>query len=153
MRSAEGFGFSRVLLCGITPSPENTGVRKTALGAEGSVSWSAHKNAVKIAQQLRAEGYFTLALETHNDAVPLANLDPAFIESKRLLLIVGNEVTGVDPGLLEIADQIVCLPMHGRKRSLNVAVAFGAAALQIRDLLSSPAVNPPSNVVDEKAHR
>ena len=46
-------------------------------------------------------------------------------------MLVGSEVTGVDPELLELADAIFHIPMHGQKRSFNVAVAFGVAGFSL----------------------
>jgi len=124
LRSSDGFGFSHAYLCGITPTPENEEVRKTALGAQEYVTWSSHKNAVKLASQLKEEGWKIWSLELTETAIPL---NDAKIKHNTVL-IVGSEVTGVDPELLQLADQTVYLPMRGGKRSFNVAVAFGAAA-------------------------
>jgi len=135
LRSADGFGFGHAYLCGITPTPDNAAVRKTALGAAESVTWSAHKDAVKLVHQLKDQGHYIIALEAVEDAVPLAELKLGIPGPETIVLIVGNEVTGVDPGLLQLAQEIVCLPMQGRKRSFNVAVAFGAAAYQIGRML------------------
>ena len=44
-----------------------------------------------------------------------------------LALVLGNEVSGVDPALLDAADLILALPQYGIKASLNVSVAFGVA--------------------------
>ena len=134
-RSADGFGFAHVYIGGITPTPENDGVIKTSLGAEESVRWSYHKDAVKLVWGLKKEGWQVWALEEHERAIPLY----AFPDSKSLgpvILILGNEVTGVDPGLLDIADTIFHIPMYGKKTSFNVAIAFGIAAYQLTGLSS-----------------
>jgi tRNA G18 (ribose-2'-O)-methylase SpoU len=128
LRTADGFGFHHAFLCGITPTPEQAEVRKTALGAEQFVTWSQHRDAVKLVESLKAEGWKVLALEFADGAVKIQKVDG---RNQRAVLIVGSEVTGVDPGLLALADQIVYLPMHGQKRSFNVAVAFGAAAFAL----------------------
>jgi 23S rRNA (guanosine2251-2'-O)-methyltransferase len=125
LRSADGFGFSQAYLCGITPTPDNEAVTKTSLGAEDSVPWSHHKDAVKLGKGLKKNGRKLIALEEHERA---ASIDRAFKPFQDSVLIVGNEVTGVDPGLLEICDQILYIPMRGEKRSFNVAIAFGIAA-------------------------
>src|SRR3990172_272883 len=57
LRSADGFGILHAYLCGITPTPENEAVQKTSLGAEDSVTWSHHKDAVKLVRGLKAEGW------------------------------------------------------------------------------------------------
>jgi tRNA G18 (ribose-2'-O)-methylase SpoU len=128
LRTADGFGFSHAYLCGITPTPEQAQVRKTALGAEQFVTWSHHMDAVKLVESLKMEGWKVWALEFAEGAVQIQKAEGG---SEKLALIVGSEVTGVEPGLLELADQIVYLPMRGQKRSFNVAVAFGAAAFAL----------------------
>lgn len=124
LRSADGFGFSRAYLCGITPTPESEAVRKTALGAEEYVKWSYHKDAVKLARRLKKQDWQIFALEEDTRSQPLA---PANARA-RVALILGSEVTGVDPELLDLADQILHIPMRGQKRSFNVANAFSIAA-------------------------
>jgi 23S rRNA (guanosine2251-2'-O)-methyltransferase len=123
-RSADGFGFRPVYLCGITPTPEIEAVIKTSLGAEDAVPWSYHKDAVKLVMGLKKEGWRILALEDGEGAVPI---DPD-LKMDDTVLIVGNEITGVDPELLDLCDEIVYIPMFGEKKSFNVAVAFGIAA-------------------------
>jgi 23S rRNA (guanosine2251-2'-O)-methyltransferase len=123
-RTADGAGIRCLHLCGITPTPENPKLAKTALGAQEAVAWRYWPNALEAAQALRAEGAYLMALERTPAALSLQSVQPA---AKRLL-IVGNEVAGVDPGLLELADSCIAIPMAGRKHSLNVASAFGIAA-------------------------
>jgi 23S rRNA (guanosine2251-2'-O)-methyltransferase len=131
LRSADGFGFSHAYLCGITPTPEQEAVQKTSLGAEDFVTWSHHKDAVKLVKGLRLEGWKIVGLEEDKRAIPL-NQFAASIDQQPVVLIIGNEVTGVDPGLLKLCDEILHIPMHGQKRSFNVAVAFGVAAYALR---------------------
>jgi len=128
-RTADGLGVARLHLCGITPTPENESVRKTALGADSSIPWSYARNAVIHAESLKDAGALLIALEQDERAVPLRQADwGTDVEAgKRIVLVVGNEVTGVDPGLLDLCDRIMHIPMRGRKRSLNVEVAFGIA--------------------------
>jgi tRNA G18 (ribose-2'-O)-methylase SpoU len=127
LRTADGFGFSHAYLCGITPTPELDAVRKTALGAEEYVTWSQHKDAVKLVKGLKQEGWKIGALEEDKRAIPLSQF-PASQSTNLFVLILGSEVTGVDPELLSLADHIFYIPMHGQKRSFNVANAFSIAA-------------------------
>ncbi len=127
LRSADGFGFSHAYLCGITPTPEVNAVRKTALGAEDFVTWSHHKDAAKLVKGLKLEGWKVGALEEDQRAISISQ----FTNSQSphpFVLVLGSEVTGVDPELLDLADQIYYIPMHGQKRSFNVANAFSIAA-------------------------
>jgi 23S rRNA (guanosine2251-2'-O)-methyltransferase len=125
LRSADGFGFSHAYLCGITPTPENEAVTKTSLGAEDFVTWSYHKDAVKLVKGLKKTGWKVLALEEHERAQSISAFGGL---TGNTVLIIGNEVTGVDPELLDLADDIHFIPMRGQKRSFNVANAFSIAA-------------------------
>lgn len=133
LRSSDGFGFSHAYLCGISPTPDGPAreaVLKTSLGAEVSVPWSYHKNAVKLVRGLKKEGWKIWALEEHERAGSLSELT-APPQSQSCVLMVGNEVSGVDPELLDLSDEIFHIPMRGEKRSFNVAMAFSIAAYQI----------------------
>lgn len=134
-RSADGFGFSHAYLCGITPTPEIEAVQKTALGAEEFVTWSHHKDAVKLVKGLKKEGWRVMALEEDEKAIsirPAKNTRDYSTSKENILLILGSEVTGVDPELLELADKIFYIPMQGQKRSFNVANAFSIAAYALQ---------------------
>jgi len=131
LRSADGFGFTHAYLCGISPTPENEAVTKTSLGAEDFVTWSYHKDAVKLVKGLKKAGWKILALEEHERAQSIANRN-GNLESKTVL-VIGNEVTGVDSELLALADEIYIIPMRGQKRSFNVANAFSIAAYALAE--------------------
>ena len=138
LRSADGFGFRHVYLCGITPTADNEAVTKTSLGAEDTIPWSYHKDAVKLLKGLKGEGWKVYALEdderassleSNNKLLTAQNPTPMGIGDPALhVLIVGNEVTGVDPEVLDLCDNIFYIPMYGEKKSFNVAIAFGIAA-------------------------
>jgi len=131
-RTADGVGVEHLYLCGITPNPrDNTAVQKTALGAEVLLPWSAHPDACALGQDLRDAGYKIIALETAPRAVSIFDADSRLVGLGPLLLVVGNEKAGVDPGLLELSDLVLALPMVGSKASLNAAVAFGVAAYRL----------------------
>lgn len=134
-RSADGFGFKHLYLCGITPTPDNEAVAKTSLGAEDFVTWSAHKDAVKLSIGLKKEGFAIWALEQTEKSKSLDAAIRSLKPNRPTVLVVGSEVTGVDPGVLEIADKVVHLPMRGQKRSFNVAVAFAVAAASLSSAL------------------
>lgn len=127
LRTADGVGAEMVHLCGITPTPAQGKVAKTALGAESAVAWRYHPNGVEAACTLRAEGARLWVLETLPQAVALhAAILPE--DERALVLVAGNEIAGVDPGIVALADQVIALPMAGGKRSLNVAIALSIAA-------------------------
>ena len=130
-RTADGAGIGPLHLCGITATPDHRKLAKTALGAETAVSWRYNSNGVDAAEALRADGRQLWALESseRSDALFDVRREPA---GAPIVLVVGNERAGVDPGILALCDRIVELPMQGAKTSLNVATAFGIAAYYLR---------------------
>ena len=130
LRTADGAGLTHLHCCGITPPPDHPKIAKTALGAEKSVGWSTSRNGLETAVSLKQRGYQLLALECTPDAIMLPDLQ--LNSSQPVVLVVGNEIVGVDPGILAICDQTIMLPMQGVKNSLNVASAFAVAAYALR---------------------
>ena len=132
-RTADAAGITHLYLCGITPTPGQPKVAKTALGAELRVPWSQTWNAVDLVTEEKARGAQIWALEGGPNAQPLFTQTLATAAAP-VILILGNEVSGVDPSLLALCHQVVYLPMMGQKESLNVSVAFGIAAYYLRFL-------------------
>jgi len=130
-RTADGAGLRRLHLCGVTPTPGNPKIVKTALGAEGAVPWSYYRNGLDAVLSLKDQGLRLWALESTPRAHSLLEIIPE-LAGPRLLLVVGNELSGVDPGILQACEKVVAIPMQGHKRSLNVAIAFGIAAYFLR---------------------
>ena len=127
-RTADAVGISKIYLCGITPQPPHEKISKTALGAEDTVPWEYHKQTWRLIEQLKKEGYQILALEKTRATKDIFS----FKSDKRVALIVGNEVSGLSRQVLKRADNILSIPMHGKKESLNVSVAFGIAIYAIK---------------------
>jgi tRNA G18 (ribose-2'-O)-methylase SpoU len=129
-RTSDGAGVKKLYVCGITPTPEHPKMVKTGLGAEWSVPWSYHTNALAVVKELKEKGYVVYALESTETSISLFDL--ALRDSNQpLALVVGNEVTGVDPDILALCDKVVHIPMLGYKHSLNVSIAFGIAVYHL----------------------
>ncbi|HTX80123.1 MAG TPA: TrmH family RNA methyltransferase, partial [Longilinea sp.] len=98
-RTADGAGVKKLYVCGITPTPEHPKMVKTGLGAEWSVPWSYHTNALTVVKALKKQSYAILALESTENSISLFDLTLPDT-TRPLALVVGNEVTGVDPDIL-----------------------------------------------------
>lgn len=133
-RTADGAGFGHLYLCGYTATPEQPRLAKAALGAEQSMAWSSHPDVIELVAELKDSGCYIIALERspewHAQSPVFGDLRVA--EAQPVVLVVGNEKAGVDPDVLSHCDRVLALPMAGVKNSLNVAVAFGIAAYQLR---------------------
>lgn len=135
-RTADAFGVNKIYLTGYTPTPENLNhkikISKTALGAEDFVPWEYNRSAVSLIKRLQSQKpkVRVVALENNlkgRKLIELTKFKPKF----PLVLVLGEEVGGVDNSLLKLCDKIVEIHMLGRKESLNVSVAFGVAAYRI----------------------
>lgn len=131
-RTSDGAGVRHLYLGGTTPTPAHPKLAKTALTAESALDWSYERNSVTAARRLQAQGYRVWALESHPQAVSVFDRVSGETPVTPVLLIVGNEVSGVDPALLALCERIVFIPMLGSKESLNVATAFGIVVYQLR---------------------
>jgi tRNA G18 (ribose-2'-O)-methylase SpoU len=120
-RTADAVRTASIVLAGITPTPEDPRIAKTALGAERSVSWSTAADATAAIDGLRARGFEIAAIETSLHAVDLFDWHPRF----PVCVVFGHEVDGIAPALLERCDVHVRIPTLGTKGSINVATAGG----------------------------
>ena len=133
-RTSDGAGIRHVYCCGTTPTPEHPKIAKTSLGAETFTPWSYHTNAVDLVSGLKQAGRRVFALETAATSTSLFDLEIHAVPLP-LALIVGNEISGIDPAILALADTLLAIPMAGQKTSLNVAVSAGIAMYTISDRL------------------
>ena len=121
-RTADAFLLQGVALCGYTPVPPHRDIQKTALGATDTVEWQYFATTVEAVEALKAEGFAIIAIEQAASSVMLDGFQPA---DKPLALVFGNEVSGVDPAVMQLADGCIEIPQLGMKHSLNISVSTG----------------------------
>ena len=137
-RTSDAFRVERIILCGITATPENSlvEIHKTALGAEESVEWIYSPDCFSIVKELNEKGYITVAVEQVEDSIKLDNLTVE--KDRRYALVLGNEVKGVQQGVVDICRYSLEIPQYGTKHSLNVSVSAGLViwefARQLKDI-------------------
>jgi len=127
-RTADALGVTKIFLCGISGTPPNHKISKTALGAEKVVPFEYKKQTGRLIDYLKRGKILTVALEQDKKAILYTKFKPKF----PLALVIGNEVKGVSKKVLKSVDKVVYLPMYGKKESLNVSVAFGIIGYYIR---------------------
>lgn len=122
-RSCDGFGVEKLCLCGITATPPNREINKTALGATESVEWEYFTNTIDCIIFFKNKGYKIFCIEQTSNSTMLQNFD--FPLKEHCLLVFGNEIEGVSQEIIDLADQVIEIPQFGTKHSLNVAVTCG----------------------------
>jgi len=132
-RTADAVGVSKIYLTGYTPRPNDKfgrvqkDIAKSALGAETWIPWDYKKSLGLLIKQFKKEGYTIIAIEQDKKSIDYRKIK---IKNKTVF-ILGSEVGGLDKKILDKCDQIVEIPMKGRKESLNVSVACGVCLFRI----------------------
>ena len=122
-RTSDAYCVEKVILCGITATPPNAEIHKSALGAEFSVDWEYYKETTEAVNELKQAGYTILAIEQAHDSI---NIDTFKAEKgNKYAVILGNEVKGVQQSVIDLSDGCLELPQFGTKHSLNVSVTAG----------------------------
>lgn len=122
-RTSDAFRVAGVVLCGITATPPNAEIHKTALGAEDAVEWRYFKDTMEAVEWLKSEGYTLMAIEQCEGSTMLDDFCPE--PNKKYAVILGNEVKGVQQQVIDACDGCLEIPQYGTKHSLNVSVTAG----------------------------
>jgi 23S rRNA (guanosine2251-2'-O)-methyltransferase len=128
-RTADAFLISGIWLAGYTPRPPHRDIHKTALGATETVHWEYTEDVHEAIGSLKQDGYRIFAIEQVENSIPLNKF--SFSANDKIVLIFGNEVTGVDPAVLAECEGSIEIPQFGMKHSLNVSVAAGIVLWEI----------------------
>jgi 23S rRNA (guanosine2251-2'-O)-methyltransferase len=126
-RTADAAGVSKVFLSGYTPRPRDRfgriqkDIAKTALGAENFIAWEYAKSPATLIKLLRKQGWKIVGVEQDSRSDDYRT----FRAKEKTVFVFGNEVLGLSKNLRETCDELIEIPMHGKKESLNVAVTAG----------------------------
>ncbi|MCL2085603.1 TrmH family RNA methyltransferase [Candidatus Saccharibacteria bacterium] len=146
LRTSDGLGVNKLIFSGITPYPEikndprlpherdkiTSQIAKTALGAETSLPIEVSSDIKSTISRLKASGYKILALEQSKDSIKLQNYHQSLPNPGNIALLLGEEVHGIHPHLLELTDARLEIPMLGAKESFNVSVAYAITLWELR---------------------
>ena len=128
-RSCDAFRVEAVYLCGITATPPNAEIHKTALGGEDSVDWKYFATADEAVKALHDDGVFVYSIEQVEGSTKLQNLQ--LDTDRRYAVVFGNEVKGVHQEVVDLADGCLEIPQFGTKHSLNVSVTAGIVIWEV----------------------
>ena len=135
-RTADAFLIEKIYLCGITATPPNKEIHKTALGATETVTWEHQENVLEVIEKLKAENVMTLAIEQVESAVFLQNFEVK--KREKYALVFGNEVHGVSQEAVTLCDGCIEIPQLGTKHSLNISVSAGIVVWDLFQKLNWP---------------
>nr|WP_294780075.1 RNA methyltransferase [uncultured Flavobacterium sp.] len=135
-RTADAFLIEKIILCGITATPPNKEIHKTALGATETVAWEHHENVLEVIENLKKENVLTMAIEQVESAIFLQ--DFTIKKDQKYALVFGNEVFGVAQEAVALCDGCIEIPQLGTKHSLNIAVSAGIVVWDLFQKINWP---------------
>lgn len=121
-RTSDAFRIEKVYLCGITATPPNKDIRKSALGATESVEWEKIDETEDAIIQLKKQGYAICSVEQVENSTMLHHFS---LVGKPIAVVFGNEVNGVQQSVIDNSDYCIEIPQIGTKHSLNISVSIG----------------------------
>ena len=122
-RSSDAFLIEKIYLCGITATPPNKDIQRTALGSTDSVDWEYAKDTLSVIKKLQVDGVYVASIEQAENSVMLNEFIPK--EGQKTAIIMGNEVKGVQQEVVNASDTCIEIPQLGTKHSLNISVTCG----------------------------
>ena len=122
-RTSDAFLIEKIYLCGITATPPNKEIHKTALGATESVEWEYVEDTLTLVQKLQEENIKILSIEQAENSTMLNKFQPK--ENQKYVIVLGNEVKGVQQEVVNASDVCIEIPQLGTKHSLNISVSCG----------------------------
>lgn len=122
-RTADAFLIEKIYLCGITATPPNKEIHKTALGATDTVAWEYAKDVLEVIDSLQKENISVLAIEQVENSISLQEFEPK--SGQKYALVFGNEVKGVSQEAIKKCEGTIEIPQLGTKHSLNISVSAG----------------------------
>jgi 23S rRNA (guanosine2251-2'-O)-methyltransferase len=128
-RTSDAFLIEKIYLCGITATPPNKEIHKTALGATESVDWVYANNVMDVVSELKANQIQVFSVEQVEHSVMLNNFEVQ--ENQKYALVFGNEVKGVQQSVIDASEGVIEIPQLGTKHSLNISVSAGIVVWDI----------------------
>jgi tRNA G18 (ribose-2'-O)-methylase SpoU len=127
-RTADAFLVEAIYIIGYSARPPHKEVKKTALGAEETVTWKHFKTTAEAIDELRKDGYKIFAVEQAEGSYLLQSVN---FGKEKLAVVFGNEVTGVEQSTILSCDGCIEIPQLGMKHSLNIATAAGVVLWEL----------------------
>ena len=131
-RTSDAFLVEKIFLCGITATPPNPDIRKTALGATESVPWEYFNKTTEAIIELKRQGYYIIGIEQTDQSYELQNF--VIEKDKKYALVFGHEISGVHQEVIDMCDFCIEIPQFGTKHSFNIAVSAGIVLWELNKI-------------------
>jgi 23S rRNA (guanosine2251-2'-O)-methyltransferase len=137
-RTSDAFLIEAIYIIGYSAKPPHKEIKKTALGAEETVTWKYFKTSAEAVDELKIRKYKVYAVEQAEKSYKLHSAN--FRQNEKIAVVFGNEVTGVEQTTIHLCDGCIEIPQLGMKHSLNIATAAGIVLWELIRSKMAPAV-------------
>ena len=137
-RTSDAFLIEAIYIIGYSAKPPHKEIKKTALGAEETVTWKYFKTSTEAIDELKIKKYKVYAVEQAEESYKLHSAN--FRQNEKIAVVFGNEVTGVEQTTMHLCDGCIEIPQLGMKHSLNIATAAGIVLWELIRSKMPPAV-------------
>ena len=137
-RTSDAFLIEAIYIIGYSAKPPHKEIKKTALGAEDTVTWKYFKTSAEAIEELKIRKYKVYAVEQAEESYKLHSAN--FRQNEKIAVVFGNEVTGVEQTTIHLCDGCIEIPQLGMKHSLNIATAAGIVLWELIRSKMPPAV-------------
>ena len=137
-RTSDAFLIEAIYIVGYSAKPPHKEIKKTALGAEETVTWKYFKTTNEAIDELKDKKYKVYAVEQAEGSYKLHSAN--FRQNEKIAMIFGNEVTGIEQSTIHLCDGCIEIPQFGMKHSLNIATAAGVVLWELVKSKMRPAV-------------
>jgi tRNA G18 (ribose-2'-O)-methylase SpoU len=137
-RTCDAFLIEAIFIIGYSAKPPHKEIKKTALGAEETVTWKYFKTTAEAIDELKIRKYKVYAVEQAEESYKLHSAN--FRQNEKIAVVFGNEVTGVEQTTIHLCDGCIEIPQLGMKHSLNIATAAGIVLWELIRSKMPPAV-------------
>ena len=137
-RTSDAFLIEAIYIIGYSAKPPHKEIKKTALGAEESVTWKYFKTSAEAIDELKIRKYKVYAVEQAEESYKLHSEN--FRQNEKVAVVFGNEVTGLEQTTIHLCDGCIEIPQLGMKHSLNIATAAGIVLWELIRSKMPPAV-------------
>ncbi len=122
-RTSDAFVIEKIYLCGITATPPNKEIHKTALGSTESIDWEYVEDTLSLVKKLKDLNIKIASIEQADNAMMLQEF--VVEKDQKYAVVFGNEVKGVQQEVVSASDYCIEIPQYGTKHSLNISVSVG----------------------------
>ncbi|SKB32834.1 SpoU rRNA Methylase family protein [Salegentibacter holothuriorum] len=134
-RLADAFSVEKIIFSGIEPNLSSRRLQKTSRNTHKTIKYELTEDAIDFLKSAKTNSEI-FSLEITSGSIPIEDFE--YSEDKReIILILGNEASGINKDFLDISDKHLHINMFGQNSSMNVAQATGIALYEISKTISA----------------